>query len=79
LPASGYSASALYNKANALARTGNVGPAILSYERARLLAPSDPDIADNLKALGVTSTLGGDDGTQRFGMRARIGRDTTIG
>ncbi len=48
-PTSGYSATALYNEANARAREGKVGAAILNYERARLLAPSDPDIAANLK------------------------------
>ena len=33
-----YSAAALYNQANADARKGRIGPAILNYERARLLA-----------------------------------------
>jgi hypothetical protein len=45
----GYSAPALYNLANAQLRAGDAGRAILNYERARWLAPSDPDIATNLR------------------------------
>ncbi len=45
----GYSASALYNSANAYARAGKPGLAVLNYERASLLAPEDPDVAANLK------------------------------
>ena len=52
LPASpgspGYSAPALFNQANADAQQGRTGLAIANYERARLLAPRDPDIAANL-------------------------------
>jgi hypothetical protein len=44
----GYSAPALFNLANAQVREGKLGPAILNYERARWLAPTDPDIAANL-------------------------------
>jgi hypothetical protein len=44
----GYSAAALFNQANANARQGKTGLAILNYERARLLAPGDADIAANL-------------------------------
>jgi hypothetical protein len=47
--AAGYSAPALYNLANAYARTGKPGLAVLNYERARLLDPSDPDIDANLR------------------------------
>jgi hypothetical protein len=43
----GYSAPALYNLANAYARSGKPGLAILNYERARLLEPNDPDIDAN--------------------------------
>jgi hypothetical protein len=46
---SGYSAVALFNQANAYARAGKPGLAILGYERARLLAPNDADIAANLR------------------------------
>jgi hypothetical protein len=44
----GYSAAALFNQANAYARNGKTGVAILDYERAQLLAPNDADIAANL-------------------------------
>jgi len=47
--ATGYSASSLYNLANAYARTGKPGLAVLNYERARLLDPTDPDIEANLR------------------------------
>ena len=43
-----YSADALYNLANSYARAGKPGLAVLSYERAALLAPYDPDINSNL-------------------------------
>jgi hypothetical protein len=46
---SGYSASALYNSANAYARAGKPGLAVLNYERASLLAPDDPDVDANLR------------------------------
>jgi hypothetical protein len=44
------SAPALFNEANAAQRAGRLGPAILDYERASLLAPHDPAIAQNLRA-----------------------------
>ena len=44
----GYSAAALFNRANACAREGKSGLATLNYERALLLAPNDADIAANL-------------------------------
>jgi hypothetical protein len=43
-----YSANGLYNQANAFARAGKPGLAVLNYERAELLAPDDPDIRANL-------------------------------
>ncbi len=45
----GYSAAGLYNLANAYARAGKPGMAVLNYERAGLLAPNDPDIEANLR------------------------------
>jgi hypothetical protein len=45
----GYSAATLYNSANAYARDGKPGLAVLNYERARLLAPDDPDVDANLR------------------------------
>jgi tetratricopeptide (TPR) repeat protein len=44
----GYSAPVLFNLANAQVAEGKLGPAILNYERARWLAPHDPDSAANL-------------------------------
>jgi type IV secretory pathway VirB2 component (pilin) len=44
----GWSAPLLYDLANAYAQAGRVGRAVLSYERARLLAPRDADIVANL-------------------------------
>ena len=43
-----YSADDLYNLGNSYARAGKPGLAVLTYERAALLAPNDPDIAANL-------------------------------
>jgi hypothetical protein len=42
------SAASLYNEGNAYARAGKPGLAVLNYERARLLAPGDADLAANL-------------------------------
>src|SRR5580658_10885631 len=47
-PVPRYSADGLYNLANAYARAGKPGLAVLSYERAALLAPNDADIDANL-------------------------------
>jgi hypothetical protein len=44
----GYSSATLYNLANAYARAGKPGFAVLNYERAKLLDPNDPDIEANL-------------------------------
>jgi len=44
----GYSAASLFNEANAFARNGKTGPAVLDYERALLLAPNNANIAANL-------------------------------
>jgi SH3 domain-containing protein len=51
----GYSASALYNSANAYARAGQPGLAVLNYERARLLAPGDSDVDANLRFVRASS------------------------
>lgn len=44
----GYSAASLYNLGNVYARSGKTALAVLEYERARLLAPRDPDLEANL-------------------------------
>jgi tetratricopeptide (TPR) repeat protein len=49
IQASGYSAALCFDLANAEAKAGRIGPAILNYERARYLAPSDRDIDHNLQ------------------------------
>ena len=53
----GYSAAALYDLANAYARGGKPGLAVLNYERARLLDPTDPDIDANLRHVREASGL----------------------
>jgi hypothetical protein len=53
----GYSATALYNSANAYARAGKPGLAVLNYERATLLDPNDPDIQVNLNRVRQTAAL----------------------
>ena len=45
----GYSASLCFNLANAEAKSGHTGAAMLNYERARYLAPGDRDIDHNLQ------------------------------
>ena len=53
----GYEDPAIFfNLGNAYLETGDLGRAILSYLRARKLAPRDPDIADNL-ALALDMTV----------------------
>ena len=54
---SGFTAPELFNQANAFARDGKNGQAILTYERARLLAPNDADIAANEHVVRVRSGL----------------------
>ena len=56
-PNRAYSASLLYNQANSYARAGKLGMAVLDYERARLLAPDDPDIRANLRYVREASNL----------------------
>lgn len=50
------SAELYYNVANAYFRNGQVGKAILNYERAHLLDPSDKDIAHNLRFAQLRTT-----------------------
>ena len=46
---SSFSAPALFNEANAAQREERFGPAILGYERARLLSPDESSIKQNLR------------------------------
>lgn len=48
LTTDGPRAAVLYNLGNSYQRLGQYGPAILAYERARLLSPRDPDLLANL-------------------------------
>jgi tetratricopeptide (TPR) repeat protein len=48
LIAEGPSAAVFYNLGNSYQTLKQYGPAILAYERARLLAPRDPDLLANL-------------------------------
>lgn len=50
-----YSADGLYNLGNSYARAGKPGLAVLSYERAALLSPNDPDINANLAYVGASA------------------------
>ena len=50
-----YSADGLYNEANAYARAGKLGLAVLHYERAALLAPGDSDVRANLEYVRVAA------------------------
>jgi len=45
----GVSAPELFNQANAAQRADRLGPAILGYERARLLSPNESSIEQNLR------------------------------
>ena len=72
----GYSAAALYNFANAFARAGKPGFAVLNYERARLLDPNDPDIDTNLSQVLVASGLPPETHSQFERMTAIVGPRT---
>ena len=57
-PANGaYSASSLYDLGNFYARAGQPALAVLNYERARVLAPTDPDIRANLQRVRESAGL----------------------
>ena len=64
----GLSASVLYNMANSYTHLGEIGRAVLNYERALRLAPGDPDIAGNLELVRKESGLfaGEYSGAERF-------------
>lgn len=47
----GFAPSVLYNLANSFAQSGQTGKAILNYERALRLSPSDSDISGNLELI----------------------------
>ncbi len=53
----GFSASLLYNLGNSYARSGKTGPAVLAYEQALRLAPTNSDIRANLESVRKASGL----------------------
>ncbi len=55
LAAGGPRAAVLYNLGNSYQKLGQYGPAILAYERARLLTPRAPDLLANLAAARKTA------------------------
>jgi tetratricopeptide (TPR) repeat protein len=57
----GVSPSLLYNLADSYAAAGQVGPAVLNYERALRLAPGDADIQGNLAQVRKDAGLYRDD------------------
>lgn len=61
-------ASVYYNLGNSHLRMGDYGPAILAYERAKLLAPRDPDLRSNL-ALARKTAAAFEEG---FGLHPRV-------
>ena len=64
-----YSAPQLYNLANGYARSGQTALAVLNYERARVLAPSDPDLRANLERVRQAAGLpaSGENWLDRYG------------
>ena len=56
-PTADYSATELYNAANAYARSGKTALAVLAYERARVFAPRDPDLRSNLHRVRESAGL----------------------
>jgi hypothetical protein len=69
----GYSAATLYNLANAYARAGKPGFAVLNYERAKLLDPNDPDIEANLNHVRGAAGLPPESHTQFERMSGIVG------
>jgi tetratricopeptide (TPR) repeat protein len=57
IAASAPSVAVLYNLGNAAFRDGRIGEAVLSYERALLLAPRDPDTRANLRQVRKAAGL----------------------
>jgi tetratricopeptide (TPR) repeat protein len=77
----GFSAPVLFNLANSHAQAGEIGRAVLNYERALRLAPGDSDIAGNLELVRKESGLftGEPEGAARFFHLLHLGQWATIG
>jgi hypothetical protein len=76
-PSPALSAAALYNQANAAAREGRTGMAVLNYERARLLAPDDADIEANLRYVRKATGLP-DESASRIAGLGQVARPTLL-
>ncbi len=50
-----YAPEVYFNLGNAYYKSGNIAPAILNYERAKNLRPSDPDILYNLRMANLAT------------------------
>jgi tetratricopeptide (TPR) repeat protein len=57
ISSAGFSPAVLFNLANSYAQAGKTGRAILNYERALRLAPTDSDITGNLELVRKESGL----------------------
>ncbi len=53
----GFSSSLLYNLGNSYAELGKIGPAVLAYEQALRLDPTNPDIHINLESIRKANGL----------------------
>lgn len=60
LKSDGSNASVFYNLGNSYFRLGKLGPAILAYERARILTPRDPLLLSNLARARKDAAVTGD-------------------
>lgn len=64
LDQNGFASGLLYNLGNSYAQKGQIGLAVLNYERALRLDPSHPDIAGNLAKVRKESGLFSEDPTK---------------
>lgn len=71
----GVSASLLYNLANSYAAAGEVGQAVLNYERARHLAPGNADIRGNLEQVRKDAGLYRDEQALHRRLAGLLGAD----
>ena len=71
----GVSAPLLYNLANSYAAAGQVGPAVLNYERALHLAPGDADIQGNLAQVRKDAGLYREDQSLHRRLAEMLGAD----
>jgi hypothetical protein len=70
-----WSAASLYELGNAYATSGRTGPAILSFERARLIAPRDPAIRASLERTREAAGIAGPAQSRANAALARLSSD----